>query len=166
MQPTFLKIILILTIIFGLTLPARAAVEKSPVKAEKSAAKEGSKPTAKSADDKNSEESNIIKSVGKEITGQVSGVSKDYIGVIYQADKNTESEMGILIKGVPVLERVTGLEQIEMGDTVTVEYSEVTERDDNDQEIMKHVATKIIFVKKAPPPPAETSVLTSEEGGQ
>ncbi|GEM_PF-6523896 len=144
-----MKLILICGLIAGLTVPALAAEDD-----------------AQSGDDVNSEESNVIKSVGKQVTGQVSGISKDYIGIVYQADKNTEREMGVMIKGVPTLERVKELNEIEMGDTVTVEFSEVTEKDENDQEVMKHVATKIIFVKKAPPPPAETTVLTSEESEQ
>ncbi len=167
----FIKVIMICGLMAGLAVPTFAAEEKSSGKdkEQKSVSKQeksDAKTEAKSADgvDKTDcEEGRVLRIVEKGVTGQVSGISNDYIGVTYLTSKNKEYEMGIYIKGTPVLEHVTDLEQIQMGDTVTVEYDVVTEKDDNDQETSRHVAKKIIFVRKAPPPPPETTVLTSEE---
>ena len=155
MQPTFLKVILILGIAFGLTVPAFAAESKSANKSEKNVKAEKI--------EKKAEGRNVIKTEAKEITGQVSAISKDYIAVIYQTGKNTENEMGIYIEGIPELERVKDFGQIQSGDTVTVEYAVATERDKDDNEFARHMVKKIIFVKKAPPPPPETDVMISDE---
>ena len=93
----------------------------------------------------------------------VSGIDKNYIGVVYQKDDGTESEMGLSIEGTPQLDRVKDLSAIQMGDTVSVEYAVITEKGEGDEEINRHVARKITFVKPAPPPPPETTVMTSEE---
>ena len=44
----------------------------------------------------------------------------------------------------PQLERVTDISQIEVGAMVTVQYEEITERDDQDKEVTKRFARKII----------------------
>lgn len=142
-----LKAIVICGLVAGLTTPAFAAEEKS---------------AGKGAKGKQTEGRNVIKTVSKEITGQVSAISKNFIAVVYQANKNNEYEMGLYIEGVPELERVKDFAQIQAGDTVTVVYDEATEKDEEDKEFARHVARKIIFVRKAPPPP-ETEVLVSEE---
>ncbi len=156
MQPTFFKMILILGIAFGLTVPAFAAEDKSSTKSEKQ---------KNSQDDMrgSEEERTIIKTEAKEITGQVSAIDKNFIAVIYQTGKNSENEMGIYIEGAPQLERVKDLTQIQAGDTVTVEYEKVSEKDKEDNEFARHMVKKIIFVKKAPPPPPETDVMMSDE---
>lgn len=148
--------ILILGIAFGLTVPAFAAEDKSSTKSEKQ---------KNSQDDMrgSEEERTIIKTEAKEITGQVSAIDKNFIAVIYQTGKNSENEMGIYIEGAPQLERVKDLTQIQAGDTVTVEYEKVSEKDKEDNEFARHMVKKIIFVKKAPPPPPETDVMMSDE---
>ena len=163
--------ILILGIAVGLTVPAFAAEEKSSGKVGKTVVKEEAKIQKSETSDKtqkvdkseSKEERSVIKTESKEITGQVSAISKDYIGVIYQTGKNSENEMGIYIEGAPQLERVKDLTQIQAGDTVTVEYEKVSEKDKQDNEFARHVVKKIIFVKKAPPPPPETDVMISDE---
>lgn len=147
--------ILILGIAFGLTVPAFAAEGKSAGKSEKSVKVEQSENKA--------EERNVIRTELKEITGQVSAISKDYIAVIYQTGKNSENERGIYIEGIPALEHVKDLGQIQTGDSVTVEYAVATEKDKDDNESARHVVKKIIFIKKAPPLPPETDVMISDE---
>src|SRR3989338_3266578 len=134
MKIVFAKIVLVLGLITGLVISGFAAEDKSEAKDEKK---------------ENTETRNVIKTVSKEISGQVSAVSKDYIAVVYQTDQNMEYEMGIFIESVPELEHIKNFEQIETGDTVTVEYNEATEKDENDQDFTRHVAQKIIFIKKA-----------------
>lgn len=152
MQPIFLKTLLILSLITGLAIPASAAKEKASGKEQKSESKQ-----------EKAEGRNVIKTEAKEITGQVSAISKNFIAVIYQTNKNSESEMGIYIEGAPQLEHVKDLSQIQAGDTVTVHYDKVSEKDADDKEFARHVVKKIIFVKKAPPPPPETDVMISDE---
>ena len=172
-----IKLMIVCALIFGLSIPVFAAKDEDKSakseKQEKSVAKETNAGksekggAAETADKKeNNEGRNVIKTELKEITGQVSAISKDYVAVIYQTGKNSENEMGIYIEGTPELERVKDLGQIQAGDTVTVEYDKVSEKDKEDNEFARHVVKKIIFVKKAPPPPPETNVLTSEESGQ
>ena len=152
-----MKLIVIGALVFGLSAPVFAAKDEDKSKSEKQ---------EKSAKKDKTEARNVIKTELKEITGQVSAISKDYIAVIYQTGKNSENEMGIYIEGIPELERVKDFAQIQAGDTVTVEYEKVSEKDKEDNEFARHVVKKIIFVKKAPPPPPETTVLTSDEGGE
>ncbi len=109
-------------------------------------------------------EETVTAVVGKTITGLVSGISKDYIGVIYQDKKNIEYEMGIYIKDASELERVKDFSEIQAGDTVTVQYDEVSTIGEDGQETSRHVAQKIIFVKKAPPPAKESDTLVSDGG--
>jgi hypothetical protein len=149
------KAIVICGLIAGLAVPTFADEGKSAGKSEKSVKAEKS--------EKKAEGRNVIKTESKEITGQVSAISKDYIAVIYQTGKNSENEMGIYIEGFPKLERVKDFAQIQAGDTVTVEYDVATEKDKDDNESARHVVKKIIFVKKAPPPPPETDVMISDE---
>jgi len=118
-----------------------------------------------SANVKEEAKEEVVTSVSsKEITGQVGGISKDYIGVTYLGEKNIEYEMGIYIEGTPELERIKNFAQIQIGDTVTVKYDEVSEMGEDGKEIARHVAKKIIFVKKAPPPAPEKDALISDEG--
>ena len=157
-----MKAIVICGLIAGLAVPAFA--EERSTAEEAMAEEEREADNAQKAEKNNDEERrNVIKTESKEITGQVSAISKDYIGVIYQTGKNSENEMGIYIEGAPQLERVKDLTQIQAGDTVTVEYEKVSEKDKQDNEFARHVVKKIIFVKKAPPPPPETDVMISDE---
>lgn len=158
-----MKAIVICGLIAGLAVPAFAAEERSTAE-EAMAEKSEKADNAQKAEKNNDEERrNVIKTELKEITGQVSAISKDYIAVIYQTGKNSENEMGIYIEGFPKLERVKDFAQIQAGDTVTVEYDVATEKDKDDNESARHVVKKIIFVKKAPPPPPETDVMISDE---
>ena len=86
--------------------------------------------------------------------------------MIYQGEKNIEYEMGIYIEGTPELERVKDLAEIGAGDTVRVQYDKVSEIGEDGKGVARHVAKKIIFVKKAPSPAAEDNTLISDEGGQ
>ena len=103
-----------------------------------------------------------ISVVSEKVTGQVSAVSKDFIAVVYQTDKNSENEIGLYIEGTPKIERFQDFEQIEAGDTVTVEYEKISTKDQEGKEFTKHIAKKIILLKKAPPV-VETDTMISAE---
>jgi hypothetical protein len=106
-------------------------------------------------------ERNIIRSVPKEITGIVSAISKSYIAVTYLKDNKSEIEMGLLIEKLPQLERVADISQIQLGSTVTVQYDEATEKEENGEEINRHVVRKIVFIKPAP-----QQLQSEDTGGQ
>lgn len=144
MHPTFFTTALILGLIAGVTATGFAAEEKSSDREQKSVSKQ-----------EKSGAEYVPKTVGKEISGEVTGISKDFIAVMYREEVATgvEYEMGLNIEGVPQLERVTDISQIEVGAMVTVQYEEITERDDQDKEVTKRFARKIILTKTAPPPP-------------
>ena len=94
---------------------------------------------------------NIIKTVSKEIAGEVTGISKNFIAVAYKREKGVESEMTFAIEGIPNLERIKNLEDIQLQDTVIVGYEESTEIDEEGKEFTRRVAKTIKFVKPAPP---------------
>lgn len=102
----------------------------------------------------------VIKTDKKEITGEVSAISKNFIAIVYKKDANTEIEMGLFIEGLPKLERIKNFSQIEAGATVTVQYDEVTEQDVEGKERARRVAKKIIFVR---PPPAQLQITEPEQ---
>ena len=153
-----MRLVLICGLTAGLTLPSWAADEKAKAADEKSSDKksEAAEPAV----------GDVVKTTAEQVTGQVSGIDKHYIGVVYQKNDGSENEMGIFIEGMPQLERVQDLSQIQMGDTVNVQYDVITEKGAGSEDVSRHVAKKITFVKPAPPPPPETTVLTSEENGQ
>ena len=124
------------------------------------------KEDTRAQEDKEVKEEAVTAVVGKEITGEVGGVSKDYIGVMYRGEKDMDYEMGIHIEGDPELDHVQDLTQIQVGDTVTVKYDEVSKVGEDGKAVTQHVAKKIIFVKKALPPAPEKNELISDEGGQ
>ena len=99
----------------------------------------------------------------KGVTGQVGGISKDYIGVIYRGEKDTDYEMGIYIEGDLGLDRVQDVDEIQVGDTVAVKYDEVSTAGEDGKEVTRHVAKKITLLKKAPPPPIETDTMISSD---
>jgi hypothetical protein len=94
--------------------------------------------------------------VMKQVTGQVSAIDKRCIAVVYKRDAAGEYEIPLTIKEPPKLEHVKELNQIKMGDTVTVQYEQMTEISKDGKEIIgEKFAKTIIFLKPAPPAPPE-----------
>jgi len=68
--------------------------------------------------------------VSKEVTGEVTWIGKNKIAILYQIDTEKSTEYEILLpfdeKELKVIHKKS-LEEIKSGDTVTVEYEEITE---------------------------------------
>jgi lipopolysaccharide export LptBFGC system permease protein LptF len=111
-------------------------------------------------------------SVMKEVEGEISAIGKDYIAVVYERDNTKGEEYEILLpidKDIKLV-RKKSLDQIGVGDKVSIQYEELTEEYKEGPK-QKRRAKIISFVKPAEKKPeaveSETSVLNSgkpEEG--
>lgn len=104
-----------------------------------------------------------IERVVKVISGEVSGISSNFIAVVYGQDEKTSYEMALNIGKDVKLEYIKSLSEIGVGDTVKVTYDAVYKVDkEGKKRLMKNEPKKISFVRKATKAP-ETEALTSEE---
>ena len=71
----------------------------------------------------------VISTATHAVQGEVAYVSKDYISIIYQRseDQTEEYEMMLSIDEALELTRVASLDKLNIGDTVTIDYDEITE---------------------------------------
>jgi len=71
-------------------------------------------------------EKNIVKSTEKEITGEVSAISKNFIAIVYQRDeeKGIEYEMAFTLDENIELKNKKRIEEINVGDIVKLTYEE------------------------------------------
>lgn len=110
------------------------------------------------------QETGLMKGKGriKGISGEVSAISKDFIAIVYRRDeaKGTEEEVALPIAKDVIIERKKSLSEIGIGDIVDVEFEEAAE-ETNEGHKSKRVAKVISFVRAAPPPKSESSVLVS-----
>jgi len=101
------------------------------------------------------EDPNIIKEVTtKKITGEVMGISRNFIAVFYWKDEKKQDslEMALNIdKGVKI-ENKKDLKEISVGNIVTVTYEETTEKRKDDKEgkikVKNKLVKKIVFIKE------------------
>ena len=87
------------------------------------------------------------------VTGLVSGLGPQFIAVEYErhAEKGEAFEMALPVDDAAKLERVKKLRELQLGDTVEVEYRETSIQDEQgDSTTVKRVATKIALVRSAP----------------
>lgn len=108
------------------------------------------------------------KTLAKEVTGEVSGISNNFIAVVYSRDeaKHSEKEIPLTIEGAPRLEHIGNLSQIKLGDTVTVQYDELIGVREDGKEIVTGRRAKVIkFIRPAPkePPAVEEPEEMTEE---
>lgn len=98
----------------------------------------------------------------KGISGEVSAISKDFIAIVYRRDeaKGTEEEVALPIAKDVIIEHKKSLSEIGAGDIVNVEFEEVTEETDSGFR-SKRIAKVISFIRAAPKPKPESSVLVS-----
>ena len=75
----------------------------------------------------NKKEDVTRKTVAKEVSGQVSGISSSLISILYGQDKKTSYEMALTIDKDTKVEHKKSLKEIQSGDTVLVKYEETTE---------------------------------------
>jgi len=97
--------------------------------------------------------------VEKTVSGEVSGISPNFIAIIYGQDKKTSYEMALPIDKNTKVERKDSLKEIGAGDTVSVKYEEITQahkektQKGKEKEVTKtlgRLAKVITFVKAAP----------------
>lgn len=101
----------------------------------------------------------------KEVVGEVSVVSRDYIAIVYGRDekKGLEEEVLLpLIKNVRI-EHKQSLSQIKAGDTVKVEFEEITEQGKESTK-RRRIARKIVFVRAAENKPEAFKLPEPGEG--
>lgn len=86
----------------------------------------------------------------KGISGEVSGISKDFISIIYHRDEGTgiEKEIMLPISKTIIVEHKQSISQISIGDLVDVEFEEVSEEGKDGIKI-KLEAKVIRFVRSA-----------------
>jgi hypothetical protein len=106
----------------------------------------------------------------KTVTGEVSAITRDFIAIIYSrnVDAGSEEEIALPIAKDFQLKRKTSLDQIQVGDTVEVEYEDTNEeyQKRNEQgaiekktKVVEREAKVITFVR-----PGQTTGLYSGEG--
>lgn len=108
------------------------------------------------------EKTKIAGSRLKIVSGEVSGIGRDFIAVVYNRDeaKGTEEEIALPIAKDVILEHRKSLEQIAVGDLVDVQFEDVKEETKEGTKT-KRIARVITFVKAALPAKPESSVLVS-----
>lgn len=113
-------------------------------------------PAAKQADD--AEE----KVQYGEVTGTVSAVNKVGIAVEHSRTRTGASEMYLPFSAHVKLERLRSLAELQLGATVKVRYEQVYKEGEKEdqQTILKTVATHISLIRSAPP---EGTLVSQEE---
>lgn len=108
-------------------------------------------------DEKLKKTGNIMKGV----SGEVSGISKDFIAIVYRRDeaRGSEEEMAFPVAKDVMVEHKKALSEIGVGDMVDVEFEE-TEEETSDVPRTKRVVKVVRFIRAAPKQ-AESSVLGS-----
>jgi len=154
-------------IIFGMILaiyiagPVMAQSEKASEKA-KGADAPGKAAVTESAASARDE---VTKVETKEVTGEVGGISKDFIAVVYKKDDASHAsyEVALPIQGTPILQHISNLKQIKVGDTVTVQYDEMIKTDENGKNaVVGRNAKSITFISPAPPQPPEPAAEVAD----
>jgi hypothetical protein len=101
----------------------------------------------------------------KAVQGEVVYLSKEYISIVYSRANGIENEILLPIDKNLKLEHLRSLANLKVGDTVAVEFAEITEQDQEGKRKKIRAGTVITFVRPAQPKP-ETTVLDSEELGE
>jgi hypothetical protein len=97
---------------------------------------------------------NIIKEViMKKMTGEVAGISQNFISILYGQDEKTSYEMAFDIDKDVKIENKGDLKQINTGNIVIVTYEETTEKPKDDKEgkkikVKNRTVKRIVFVKE------------------
>jgi hypothetical protein len=107
-----------------------------------------------------SEQKNLAK---KEVQGEVSGIGYGSISIVYQRDieKGTAEEILLPVDEVEQIIHKQNIKQINVGDTVSIQYDEITQETENGPNILRK-AKVITFIKPAAPLPMESEVLETE----
>lgn len=167
-QSNYLNIILVsigLFMILALGLSTAALAQEQNIK-KTDEIKPAAKPQAtKEAPVKKEATEERTVSVPKEIEGKVSGISPNFIAIAYGESKQASLEMAFdLNKNVKVNHKKS-LSEIAMGDTVKVDYDEITRTRDDGKKISRRAAKMVTFLRKAEkiPEAAEPEVSSDIE---
>lgn len=104
----------------------------------------------------------------KTLSGEVSGISPNFIAVLYGQDAKSSYEMGLVINKNTKVERKHSLNEIVVGDTVSVKYEETTQvikektqkgEEKDTVKVLSRIAKVVSFIKS----PAE-GLQSTEEG--
>lgn len=90
--------------------------------------------------------------VAKNLTGEVGGYASNMIAVVYQRDAETRSENEILFtydRASTALVQANSWNDIDIGDTVTIEYDEISTVGKDGPHVSDRKVTTIKFVKPA-----------------
>jgi len=129
--------------IFILGLAAAALAQTQPVKAEEKTVTEA-----------------------KEVEGVVSGISGSFIAIVYGENKEASLEMAFdLNKNVKVGHKKS-LSEIGMGDTVKIDYDQITKTRDDGKKISWRVARMVSFLRKADKKPELTESASDVDNGE
>ncbi|MDD5466036.1 MAG: hypothetical protein PHP73_06850 [Candidatus Omnitrophica bacterium] len=117
------------------------------------------------AQEEGKQEKPKAKTMIKTIEGQVSAVNKNGIAVVYSRDlaKGLEKEIFLPLDNSIRLVHKKRLEDISVGDTVSVQYEEVTRGEAKEGLVKTLKGITVTFLKPAPKKP-EVPVMESEEG--
>jgi hypothetical protein len=97
----------------------------------------------------------IIKEVTmKKMTGEVEGISQNFISILYSQDKKASYEMAFSIDKDVKIENKADLKEISVGNIVIVTYQETTEKPKDDKDgkkikVKNRIVKRIIFVKES-----------------
>ena len=100
------------------------------------------------------ENPNIIKEVAtKKMTGEVQGISKNFIAILYAQDEKTSYEMAFDVDKDVKIENKKDLKEIKVGNIVAVTYQETTEKPKDDKDgkkikVQNRTVKRIIFIKE------------------
>lgn len=119
--------------------------------------------SAARAEEKKEEDKVKIEKIMKSTEGEISGLSNNFIAVLYGSDAKTSYEMALDIGKDVKIEHKNSLKDIGVGDIVGVNYEETIETKEGEKpRVIARVAKVIKFIKAAQVIP-ETSALVSKE---
>lgn len=107
---------------------------------------------AQAKDNQKEKEKTKITTRQKEVQGEVVSISKDYISVLYNRDskKGIEYEMLLPIDENTKLERIKNIKELNVGDTINIEYEEESIIPDKGEVKASRKAKLVSFVAPAP----------------
>lgn len=92
------------------------------------------------------------------VQGEISGISKNYISIVYERDKEKGIEYEMLL---PInrkdlqIEHKRNLDEFKVGDIVSVTFEDTVTGDNEKEQKMERKAKVVTFVGPAPPRPPE-----------
>ncbi|MEI6631302.1 MAG: hypothetical protein WCL25_01650 [bacterium] len=105
--------------------------------------------------------------VSKEVVGTVSGISGNFVAVVYGRDPRSGilTEMAFNIGKDVTIKNKKSLKEINPEDTIKVFYDEITEISEDGRRSLKRVVKEVVFLRaadKKPEPQAEPEVPVGE----